>query len=1320
MNPLVVHFLPSVILGVFRFDDEISSVWMSQQDQQEGEFQKHIQGKLRFLPRHVESIIRRQVAVDGIFRSYTQSRNDLDRAIGLGTKADKRAVAFFSRHQHYFGNAIDGNKLAALDHPEKADNFLEIQFVKKVLAPLLNDAGLHAIQPQRQVGPYFLDFALTKGAAPKLALEIDGFGKFQSRKDLDDFLARQNVIAKDKWTLFRYSYAQIMERPNEIIQDLHAVLQDIPAYQNYLGISLSRHTVFSDSGTPRAAGWGVVDVVNDYYRIQNSFICRVLQQSSASTMIHLRDNFQFDFPFVATAVSELFKFLDAVAHLVDVDFQLPNVTVCTRASMVPPGLELHHRVTVNVHESTTDAIFDEITVRRLAQNLPVPPTAASVVRFRANSDPDLDDEWAAGLDYFTDVIFRYASGITHFQKRVFQRIFSGKDVFGIAATGSGKSLCFWLPALLKPGLTVVIAPLRSLMRDQRLSLLRNGIACAEFINSDVAAPLHRRFLEEAKLGYIRLLYVAPERIRIKSFLDELNSLRDLIPVNFLAIDEAHCISEWGHDFRPSYLKLPSLRESLIREGESPPQLIALTATAGAQVVTDIIRILKLSDDSADVVRDKVADRRSFSYQVVAFENTESKSKDYKKVLTATIPKALGYSSLEQLLLAENCRKEKSLGIVFCIFADPHGVASIRDGISHYLFESKALVEPDTVYEADSTGPPGIHPYRLDAFAQVRVRAFASKPPRMCPECHYYGFTKKGAPIDDFDQQSDDLAADASKTPTENINVQVCSRCKHEFDIGDASVIDPRKWDILATNNQKEFKDGSFDILVATKGFGMGIDKSSVRFVVHTSMAGGIESWYQEIGRAGRDDERAHIVLLVEPPNADCCQALNKSENIRQPPCDYMHGCKYGKAALCDYGKQHAFIKSSYPGRESDALRAVRLLDDILDAVDPATQGWAKVRVPSAQIARVELSLHRLTVLGVVEDYFITYGWQAAHFDVKVHPLALAARDPGGEDQLREHLGAVRRSIRLSVNRADKADKVRPLAQCTGEIAKLKAYPNMPWFFGIVYDILGVLLKDTYGRILVMRYDMLWRLLEVVINRNGVCRRIQILSPFQSKESLPDGYRCGLCDICNPSLEGFPQVCNTPNVTSNSDLDAEFERLLAGGAFELRGMDELVDAFAANYSEAKYRRAWGVLEGDPTNLAALYFAVRLSPSEELPGTLKRVLETANRTLALDSVVALYRNLHRRLRGHQDLVRASLAVLNESGSSCDAPSGWAFLAKEASRKTTGVDDAMSRMAECLDFFLFVDLELDNAVGSFQDRVHKLEDAYNARDQQSRGHP
>ena len=175
------------------------------------------------------------------------------------------------------------------------------------------------------------------------------------------------------------------------------------------------------------------------------------------------------------------------------------------------------------------------------------------------------------------------------QEAIIERVLAGNNTAGIMPTGGGKSLCYQIPALLLSGVTLVISPLISLMKDQVDALVQNGID-ATFLNSTISANEARQRMSEIKQGKYKLVYVAPERLDHPAFHEEWQ----YINLSLVAIDEAHCISQWGHDFRPSYLKI----KTLLNELPSKPIVLALTATATPQVTADICSTLGIDENTA--------------------------------------------------------------------------------------------------------------------------------------------------------------------------------------------------------------------------------------------------------------------------------------------------------------------------------------------------------------------------------------------------------------------------------------------------------------------------------------------------------------------------------------------------------------------------------------------------------------------------------------------------------------------------------------------------------------------------------------------------
>ena len=190
------------------------------------------------------------------------------------------------------------------------------------------------------------------------------------------------------------------------------------------------------------------------------------------------------------------------------------------------------------------------------------------------------DKHEALQQYFGHATFRDG------QEEVVDAILQGRDVLGIMPTGAGKSVCYQLSAMLLSGLTIVISPLISLMKDQVDSLLEIGISAA-YLNSSMDAGEYQVTMLQARQGIYRILYVAPERLQTEGFL----SFAEQVEISMVTVDEAHCVSQWGQDFRQSYLGIAEFLNKL----QKRPIVSAFTATATEQVCKDICRLLQLQD-----------------------------------------------------------------------------------------------------------------------------------------------------------------------------------------------------------------------------------------------------------------------------------------------------------------------------------------------------------------------------------------------------------------------------------------------------------------------------------------------------------------------------------------------------------------------------------------------------------------------------------------------------------------------------------------------------------------------------------------------------
>ena len=555
------------------------------------------------------------------------------------------------------------------------------------------------------------------------------------------------------------------------------------------------------------------------------------------------------------------------------------------------------------------------------------------------------------------------------QCEAIENVLRGNDTLVIMPTGGGKSLCYQLPAVILPGITLVVSPLIALMQDQVERLRQLGVE-AVALNSTLTYAETRALVRRAQTGTTKLLFVAPERLESFPFVEELAHL----PISRLAIDEAHCISQWGHDFRTSYRRIPEVY-SRFANGARPP-IIALTATATPDVRADISELLQL---------------RNPLEIVTGFERPN-----------------LAYGVLRQ------CDKDVRLRDI---------LRSVEGAAIVYTSSRKSVDRIASDLRTIGIAAEGYH---------------------------------AGLPLR------------------------------------------------LRSQIQERFRRNETSVMVATSAFGMGVDKSDVRAVIHYDIPGSLEAYYQEAGRAGRDGERAHAVLLYNDRDRSLQEALIRSNSPEEAEVKAVYTALH-EIAGTPVGSLYQGMLSVQSSQITDRVPKPRAaMDSILEALVQSGhvefhRGLAMNERPRIRFTATRARLDEIafrsaskSVKNTISALLRTLDAEAFERDVFFEP-----------DELMKRHDLDRDDFKLAIRTIEGLGLIRYTA---AQRTKSDVY-----HLSLTSERAPVHHLDVGGHLLEARLEANMAKLEAMVAYavEWNCRQLTILQYFGERSKA----NCGVCDVC---------------------------------------------------------------------------------------------------------------------------------------------------------------------------------------------------------------
>lgn len=758
--------------------------------------------------------------------------------------------------------------------PEYADVWMdsppERVFYRQVL---LEEFGLdlaHWTTPQADVASLLgsdsdiseagrVDFLISHPLIPTpIVVEIDGKIAHQAHAARDAH--RDELLQEKGYVVFRIPAAEIEAMRGQKLDALRALLQEAsigledepiptPGFGSYAWACRISHQI--QLAVLQALKSGFLPLSGSWCISSDFDECSHLAQLEAEHVLE-------------RAVRDLVELISHTSALYGADLPL-EAPICLVNSPVVPDRQPDIHISFIGRTQHSAPVFN---IRDI--HLPFDVASESF----PSTPATIDDPDAQIVKYFLNYIFR-KEDFWEGQFDAIRRALQGKDAILLLPTGAGKSIAFQLASFLLPGRTIVIDPIISLIDDQIDNLAGYGIdRCIGITSQILKAEDRSRAMSLFGQGEYIFAYVAPERLQTVEFRESLRSLTVHTPVALVAIDEAHCISEWGHDFRTAYLNIGRTSRKYCESGGVTPPLLALTGTASRAVLKDIQRELQIEDFDA-IITPKSFDRPELQFRIISCSSAEKMSR-----LTGYLGQLLpGLFRVSSSRFYETRGKETLSGLVFC----PHVNGSFG------------------VVQVAET-----------------LRTQAGVP------CNFY----------------------SGKQP---------------------KYWSPFSWNIAKKSVAAQFKHNRVPLLVATKAYGMGIDKPNIRYTIHYGLPQSIESFYQEAGRAARDRKTAYCCVIVSDDDKERSDLLLSPSTSVTQIAEVLAATSWDEAD--DITRALFFHTNAFQGADVE----LDLVQQVLNQLGQINRREVKnIAFEAMDRKSVEKSLHRLLLIGLVNDYTINY------------------------------------------------------------------------------------------------------------------------------------------------------------------------------------------------------------------------------------------------------------------------------------------------------------------------------------------------------------